>query len=423
MSGLLGGKNSIFRKPLGTGKKSVKAGLDKAAELGKQIVKEITKSTDKVIDGLKKEAENAAKKLTRTVEKTQKDISRKLTAAKEDIGKEVTAAKKHVDKEATKLKQDIDREATKAKRDIDKEAKRAKGKADKEATRLKKNIDREATKAKQNVDREATRLKGNLEAEATKGQQDIAKELTRAKKDVGEAVKVATRFVESELESAGKTLSESERKLREGKVLEAVWHLASQPVLDTKGAVAKSITESKLLSQVAATAATAYGGPAGAAAYSAWITYETTGSLDYAIKAGVTAGIASSGGAYANGLPQETINEQVKKELVKASVNAAAVAASGGTEEDIKKAFMKSANSSIKAGTDDAVRAWVDKEITPIAGKLEKPSLKEDERAKVIRKATVLAKDVDKFSKQWASLKTQADRLYTAQPSSKIVID
>lgn len=170
------------------------------------------------------------------------------------------------------------------------------------------------------------------------GLKEITKPITEsdANKQISEAIQASATFAEDQLKSVDKSLKENEKRLRQGKVLDAMYHVGADQITSTSSNSAKAVASSALLNQVATAAVSAYGGPTGAAAYASWLTYETTGDLDAAMKAGVLAGASAylQSNDVMNGVPEE-----MKQEIAKFSVNASAIAASGGNEKDIIKAF------------------------------------------------------------------------------------
>lgn len=402
------GRNHILRKPLGTGKGSANEVAKKLQKVVKDAGKKINKTASKTLSDISAEATRAKESLDRSMTKTADNLNRELTYVKEDIDDAATSARENLEVEAKRLKEDIDREATKAKKSIDKEASRAKGKLDKKATELKNNIDKEAARAKRDIDTELLRLKDNIDREATKLKSDIDRELTDAREDVDEAVDAAIVFVETQYASTLDTLSEAEQLVEEGKLLDAVWHVATEPAQDTKDNFVKAVTSSELLGQVAAIGASAYGGPAGAAAYAAWLTYETTGSLDHAIKAGIISGIATSGEAYATSIKGSMLADNLKREIVKASVNACAVAASGGSQEDIEDAFMSSALDSIRNPAQAAIQTWAQESIAPLFETTDTPDFTETNGASLIQKAKAISDEVQELRDQWDEINRAA---------------
>jgi hypothetical protein len=88
----------------------------------------------------------------------------------------------------------------------------------------------------------------------------------------------------------------AEKRLREGKVVDSMWGLATEPLQSSEENFAKATQESEVINAAAGTAAAVYGGPAGAAAYAAWSTYRRTGNADIALRAGILAAVTSQMG-------------------------------------------------------------------------------------------------------------------------------
>jgi len=177
---------------------------------------------------------------------------------------------------------------------------------------------------------------------------DTVKESERAAENVEEAGQAIGRFVENQTHSLGDTLVDAERRVREGKVIDALWHLGTDPTRHASDNAAALATESKLVGSIAQIAATAYGGPQGAAAYAAWLTYEQTcdqGSCnpELALRVGMISGASSWAMGKAGEMPIESASQIVKKAAVSGAIGGLAVAVSGGGEDAVRKGFMLSA--------------------------------------------------------------------------------
>jgi len=184
---------------------------------------------------------------------------------------------------------------------------------------------------------------GDIAETFEKAVNDTFQEANRAGRNINDAAIAAGNFLENQTQSYGVMLSDAERRLREGKLVDAIWHIGTDPLKHSERNFGKAVTESSLLNDVATATASVYGGAAGAAAYAAWLTYNRTGDLNLALKAGVIAGATSQGLKVVNGMPIGTTEEFVKKTLASASIGGAAVAASGGGERQIIEAFVKGA--------------------------------------------------------------------------------
>jgi hypothetical protein len=147
--------------------------------------------------------------------------------------------------------------------------------------------------------------------------------------------------VELEARGTGASLSNAEKRIREGKVVDALWHLATEHYQHTSENSAIAVQESDYLNTVASVAATAYGGPQGAAAYAAWLTYNQTGNADLAFRAGILAFVTSSAMADAGKMKVDTGLQVAQKAAVVASIGGLAVAAAGGSAETIQEGFFR----------------------------------------------------------------------------------
>ncbi len=190
-----------------------------------------------------------------------------------------------------------------------------------------------------------------------KAGQDTAKESGRAVANVAEFGQAVGRFANRTATDTADNLSDAEKRIREGKIADAFWHLAVDPVKDGESRAAKLVQESSLANTVGQVAASAYGGPGGAAAYAAWYTYRSTGDAELALRVGIISGATSaamsainvqptmadaSAAAHAGTVPvaELTVSETAKKAALAGAVGGLAVAASGGDANAIRDAFL-----------------------------------------------------------------------------------
>lgn len=177
---------------------------------------------------------------------------------------------------------------------------------------------------------------------------DAAKVLFKAADEIVDAELAIGRFVERQVAAIPGFLSAAEERAREGKVADAIWHLATDQVQTTDKNAAQLAQENKHVSAAAQAAAGFYGGPAGAAAYASWKAYhDSGGKVDVALKAGALAYAMGSGYADTASLPAGTVGEIARKAAMTGAISGLSVAASGGTDEEALHAFLKSGGSVI----------------------------------------------------------------------------
>lgn len=181
-----------------------------------------------------------------------------------------------------------------------------------------------------------------------KAVEDTVDESERAAENMEDAGQAIGHFIENQAHSVGDTLADAEERVREGKVIDAIWHLGTDPLRHTSDNAADMAKESKIIAAAGQIAATAYGGPGGAAAYATWLTYEQTCDQgkcnpELALRAGMITGATSYAMGKAGSLPSETTSEYIKKTIVAGSIGGLAVAVSGGDEDAVRKGFLLSA--------------------------------------------------------------------------------
>lgn len=185
-----------------------------------------------------------------------------------------------------------------------------------------------------------------------KGLQDASRESGRAGKNIVEETgrvgsntvdifKAIEKYTTTNINGTLEIAKSTEQRIREGKFLDAVFHAALDPLTVKEEAAFMATQQSKYLNTAAATAASVYGGPGGAAAYAAWQTYKVSGgNAELAFRAGIITGLTSSalkGVGEMNGIE---IKDMVQKSVLAGTVGGLAIAASGGSEEDIKRGFI-----------------------------------------------------------------------------------
>lgn len=269
----------------------------------------------------------------------------------------------------------------------------------KEANPVYKAVEENGSKAVRDTAAATAKAAEDAAKATAKALADADRERRQAEKQIEGAVKAASNFTENQFKSVGDSLSNAEERLREGKILDAAFHLGTDQITNTSSNAAQAVQKSPLLNQVAAAAASAYGGPAGAAAYASWLTYETTGDLEAALKAGVLAGASSYANQYSQDVQAIDLSPELKKEIAQFSVNAAAIAASGGSEQDVLNALKVQATSAATSQVKALGEQWVKDDVIPlIADKSDLDQApKSWEQLSVVEKAKKVSASVDRF--------------------------
>jgi len=214
------------------------------------------------------------------------------------------------------------------------------------------------TKAGTDTVKTVTKAGGDATATYVKAWRDTGEQAKRSFKDAVDAEKAASRYVKNQAIAQKDAVENAARRLREGKVVDSMWGLATEPLQSTEANFAKATQESKVLSAAAGTAAAVYGGPAGAAAYASWSTYRSTGDARLAFRAGVLAAVTSQMGSSVAKMPVGTTGEILKKAAIAGAAGGISVAAAGGDEQAIKEGFLKSAGAVLIQGGSDKLKAY-----------------------------------------------------------------
>ncbi|MBZ9763377.1 hypothetical protein LB553_21185 [Mesorhizobium sp. CA8] len=176
-----------------------------------------------------------------------------------------------------------------------------------------------------------------------KAGQDTWRASRKAVSDLGEAGGALSRFVVREVKGLGKSFSDLDRRLKEGKIVDAIWEFEIDPIRNTEHNAAAAAQESVILATVGQVAASAYGGPAGAAAYAAWLTYRRTGNADLALRAGIITGITSEAFTAVGHMPSITNTQIAEKTVAAGAVGGLAVAAMGGDHRAVRDSVLLAA--------------------------------------------------------------------------------
>jgi hypothetical protein len=199
---------------------------------------------------------------------------------------------------------------------------------------------------------------GDTTATYIKGWRDSADQAQRSFKDTVDAGQAAVHYTENQLKSQRTAIENANKRLRDGKVVDAMWGLATEPMQSTEKNFAQATQESTVINTAAGSAAAIYGGPAGAAAYAAWATYRRTGNADLAFRAGILAAVTSQMGSSVASMPAGTTGEILKKAAMAGAAGGISVAAAGGDEQSIKEGFLKSAGAVLIQGGSNQLKAY-----------------------------------------------------------------
>lgn len=193
----------------------------------------------------------------------------------------------------------------------------------------------------EHVKRETAKIAEKAKREVTNMSNDI-KVLVETGKcggDVCDAVNAYVKFIVDDAKDIGPILSKAGERMREGKPIDAIWHIGTDSLKSKNDNAANAVYRSTLLAAMAQVAASAYGGPGGAAAYSAWLTYNMTkGDVAAALKAGIISGATAYGMSEIQMMELNTETQIARVAILNAAINGVAVAASGGTQAEIQNA-------------------------------------------------------------------------------------
>jgi hypothetical protein len=168
----------------------------------------------------------------------------------------------------------------------------------------------------------AAELQRNLE-KLGEARSRVTKAAAKAVHDVVDAGEAVARFGGREL----KDTLEAAEAASKGNVLESAWDFATSRIKSTSDNASQAMGESAVLAVAAQVAASAYGGPAGSAAFSAWMAYQAGGDLNMALRVGVTQGLMAAATVAAGKLPL------AQEQLAKGAINGALAKLKGESSE------------------------------------------------------------------------------------------
>jgi RHS repeat-associated protein len=193
--------------------------------------------------------------------------------------------------------------------------------------------------------------------------------LKRAFKDVVKVVKKVYKAGEAAVRATGRAVRNTGKAVHTflknvtHKPLDALVNLQVDVIKGQERAYRTALMESSVLQQVGAIAATFYGGPAGAAGFSAYMTYASGGTVEQALLAGLVSGSVSCLSAQVGVAPGDGAMDVAGKAVANGTVSAVGAGFVGGDPED---AFKKGATSTlifagIQAYTDTGAQPTLEK--------------------------------------------------------------
>ena len=111
-----------------------------------------------------------------------------------------------------------------------------------------------------------TKAVQDVEANVAKAAKDTEAEVARAGRSIETAAQALAEYEKAVLTGQKKSLDQSLEQLREGKVVDALWRQAVDPLRNQSDAAAAASMKSDILRTVGQLGASVYGGPGGAAA-------------------------------------------------------------------------------------------------------------------------------------------------------------
>lgn len=289
-------------------------------------------ATPSVACGLKVDCH--LKKAGKVLEEAAKDTAKTLDKALDDTGKATGKAYHDTGDALEEAHRDVVKTLEEAHRDTAKTMDKAyhdTGDAIEEAHRDTRNTVREAYR--------------DYHKTMAKAANDSGKTIIKAVEDVGQAGESLYDFGIRELEAIDDHIENTAKRIGDGDIVGALWHLSVDPILATQENFAQATMESNIVQFAGQIVASSYGGPGGAAAYASWLAYNQTGDFGLAVRVGLITGAASWASAGIAEMPSDEIADIAQKTLLAGAVGGAAVAAAGGDSEMALRGFLASGSS------------------------------------------------------------------------------
>jgi len=200
----------------------------------------------------------------------------------------------------------------------------------------------------ESIERESARVTKNAVTATNKAISDVKAEGKRGARNLGDAADAIGGYVHDKTKGTVKSYSRAFDRMREGKIVDALWHVGTDQWKIEDDAAGKAAMKSSILRTVGQVSASVYGGPGGTAAYAAWLTYhQSGGDANMALKVGIISGATSWAMQTTGKLPSTDssgniiLSEAGKKVVIAGAIGGAAMAAAGGDEDAIRDAFVK----------------------------------------------------------------------------------
>jgi len=204
-----------------------------------------------------------------------------------------------------------------------------------------RDVRRESGSAITNTVREIGHGVQNIGTETKVGLKNLENESMRVGPHAVDFGSALVNYTTRKVANYEQIIKEGNQRFLEGKLADALFHVALDPLRKDEKNLFQATQESGWIISAGAIAASAYGGPAGAAAYASWQTYRSTsGNAEMALRAGMLAGFSYMANTE---LGQMKMNQEfalIKKTVLAGAIGGLAVAAAGGDDHDVIDGFI-----------------------------------------------------------------------------------
>lgn len=165
-----------------------------------------------------------------------------------------------------------------------------------------------------------------------KASADVVAETGRMPSHIIDVGNATVNYISSYGTSTITTITDAEQRIKQGKLLDAFFHVALAPLQAQDDAAFKATQESGWINSAGAVVASVYGGPGGSASYAAWQTYKLSdNNMELAVRAGIIAGLTNA----ASGAVSKMEPDLVRNVILGGAIGGLAMAASGAEEKDL----------------------------------------------------------------------------------------
>lgn len=281
----------------------------------------------------------------RDLKKAWREVETTANDAADAVVSVAHQAEAEVDRTAQRFGAEAERQANDGTEAVEVAAHQVEAEVDRSAQRIGAEAERQANDASKSVEIAAHQVA----AEAERTGSRLGAEAKRWGEDVAIAVKQSGYFVDRQMRGYRDNFINIESYIRNGQFERVAFFMFYTWKQSSENA-SIAMQQSSVLRTVGQIAASAYGGPYGAAMFSTWYTYSATSDLRASLKVGaITFSVAYAFNAISDTGQTKDAVDVVERAIANGSINMVSTSALGGSQSESEKAFLLGAASSAAA--------------------------------------------------------------------------